>query len=253
MSREHLQAKVDRADELRQTIEREINDYLLGGPFRLRDQLVPDPPRFEVFVEAIDPPPPRLGVLMGDFAHNARCALDHAVWQLALTLHDEPSRRTQFPIEADRSEWPSVARDRLRHVPDEAHPVIEGMQPFHADDPAHHALTALRDLSNEDKHRLLPEAVSIPVAPRPTSFTVHGDDVGEVMDLAMEWGAPYEPGTKVFTAYYTPTGPAPKFHITGAMPMELVFGTDRFPAAGMRAVVAEVRACLDALDPLLPS
>ena len=190
MAREHLQAKVDRAEELRPTIEREINDYLLGGPFALRDHKLLDPPRFELFVEAITPPPPRLGVLMGDFAHNLRCALDHVLWQLALTLHAEPSRRTQFPIETDRSRWASVAEDRLRHVPGEAHPLIEGMQPFQADEPAHHPLTALRDLSNEDKHRLLPEAASIPVEPRPLAFTVHGDDVGEVMDLELAWGAP---------------------------------------------------------------
>jgi hypothetical protein len=251
VARDNLQAKVDRADELRQSIEREINEYLLAGPFRLRDQMLPDPPRFEVFVDSIDPPPPRLGVLVGDFVHNLRSALDHVVWQLALTRGDEPSTELQFPIVSDRERWPGAVRRRLPDVPDEAVRLIETMQPYHHDDPMTHPLAVLRDLSNEDKHRVILEAMSVPVEPTPP--TVEGEDVAESMELDMAWGAPYEPGARVLTAYYTPTGPRPRFHITSAMPIEMTFGTMHFAAAAMRDVVDDVRRTLDAFAPFLPS
>lgn len=175
MSRENLHAKVDRADELRAVIEHEINAYLLGGPFQLRDQVVPDPPRFEVFVESVTPPPPRLGVLVGDFVHNLRSVLNHLVWQLALTQVAEPSRDVQFPIRTKRGGRASVVETQLRDVPAEAVAVIERMQPYHAENPAGHPLAELRKLSNEDRHEVIPEAMSVPVEPNPEAFSVEGE------------------------------------------------------------------------------
>jgi len=42
--------------------------------------------------------PERLGVLLGDWAHNLRSALDHLMWQLVILYGGTPNRRTQFPI-----------------------------------------------------------------------------------------------------------------------------------------------------------
>jgi hypothetical protein len=73
------------------------------------------------------------------------------------------------------------------------------------------------------------------------------------MEIDVAWAAPYEPGTRVLTAYYTPTGPKPKFHVTARMPMELAFGDVRFRAAKMRPLAADVRRWLEAFDRFLPS
>jgi hypothetical protein len=45
-----------------------------------------------------EPPPPRLGVLLGDVLHNLRSALDHLMWQVTVLDGGTPNRSTQFPI-----------------------------------------------------------------------------------------------------------------------------------------------------------
>jgi hypothetical protein len=100
------------------------------------------------------------GVIAGDFVHNLRSALDHAVWQLA----DPPGIANAFPICLDEratrgSFWGgkgnrAVGPYRLKNVPQPAADYIESVQPYHrfqTRDP----LWQLNELWNEDKHRTL--------------------------------------------------------------------------------------------------
>ena len=107
----------------------------------------------ELRVVSVAPPPLRLGVLVGEFAHNLRSALDQLVWSLALARVEEPSDRLQFPIyDTPPNDWRSVAGDRLRDVPAEAQEDIWRVQPCNGDRPESNALTVVRKLSNTDKH-----------------------------------------------------------------------------------------------------
>lgn len=81
----------------------ECEAYLSGGPAFSAEHFH-DAATGTVGVQfhAEPPPPPRLGAIVGDIAHNLRSALDVAAWQLALA-NDEASARqqpnlVQFPL-----------------------------------------------------------------------------------------------------------------------------------------------------------
>lgn len=105
------------------------------------------------------PPPPHLSLLIGDFLHNVRSALDHLAWKLG---GDPPpnEKASEFPIFWSRDLFRSNPRGRSGYekicgVEPRAQAVIEDMQPFNGgDDPKLHPLWTLHALSTEDKHRL---------------------------------------------------------------------------------------------------
>jgi hypothetical protein len=101
-----------------------------------------------------DPPPPdRLGLVVGDLAHNLRSALDVAAWELAVD-HDEPAAldrfwRVQFPLSSDRAEFRK--HKALPFFSERVHSALEAHQPYKA---GNVALGWLQSLSNADKHQV---------------------------------------------------------------------------------------------------
>lgn len=240
---ERFRAKLDRAGELLTTIHAELAAYYDSQPYAFRSERLDDPPRLVVTIESVQPPPPRLGVLMGEFVHDLRSALDHLVWQLALTRVAEPCARLQFPIYTarPRSGWKRVAADRLQDVPGAAVKMIERLQPYHSTAPQAAALAVVQALSNEDKHRLILETVTVPAEPDVSSFEVVGNmDVDEDMEISVPWGAPLTPGQWALTAHFTPIGPRPQVHLKGTLPVEVGFGTIGFRAAVMPGLAGEI-------------
>lgn len=230
---EQLQAKLDRADELIPVIRDAISDYYAAEPYVCRTDHLPDEHRIELVVVEVKPPPLRLGVLLGEFIHNLRCSLDHLVWQLALTCTDEPSRDLMFPIyETTPEDWSRIVRKRLGDVPDEAVERIWAAQPCNGENPEINALRIVQKLSNEDKHRVIPDSVSLPSEPDESHFTTDSKDVAAV-HIDAPWGVELEPGMKALTVSYTPSGPHPEVHVASRLPAQVIFGSIRFRAAAM--------------------
>jgi hypothetical protein len=109
-------------------------------------------------------PPWHWPLMIGDIVHSFRSSLNYLTWELAhLELRRrgktrKPSRSTQFPIVRDPNRWTEVAAARLADVGDREQAIIEGFQPYNAEDPADiddHPLTWLNRLSNRDKHQTL--------------------------------------------------------------------------------------------------
>ncbi len=106
-----------------------------------------------------DPPTIYWSLVAGDAVHNLRGALDHLMWQVAILDRGGgvPEDRTQFPIVDDPAHltgWPaSVTMNQLT----EPHrTLVAGYQPYNAGDLKDvHPLAILRELSNQDKHRVL--------------------------------------------------------------------------------------------------
>ena len=106
-------------------------------------------------------PPIDLSVTLGECFHNLRGALEYTTWRLAWKRKGrEPSRKEAgkilFPI-CDKPEWFSGS-SVLSHITDEAAKELALHQPYEeslggAHNPA--LLSILRDLSNQDKHRLI--------------------------------------------------------------------------------------------------
>ncbi|MEJ5888903.1 hypothetical protein WDZ16_10515 [Pseudokineococcus marinus] len=89
-------------------------------------------------------------ILVGDAVHNARSALDHAVWRLVEASGETPDRYTQFPTAATRS---GLKTGSLRGVHPYVREAVYALEPWEGG--AGHWLWVLTQLDNIDKHRLL--------------------------------------------------------------------------------------------------
>jgi hypothetical protein len=85
--------KLARGKEHIGTLARECDEYLGAGPaFTANVYYDPEAGTVQPQFVGDPPPPPRIGTIVGDVAHNLRSALDVAAWQLAIA-HDEDAAR----------------------------------------------------------------------------------------------------------------------------------------------------------------
>jgi hypothetical protein len=140
--------KVVRAQEHLDALKGEITTYLQTKPYRPDINFDEEPGRVVIRANVSHPPPERLSLFVGDCVSNLNAALDHVAWALALKF------RAPAPVVGDKiyylrpdsftrgqATMDSVAMARLQA----AQPATAGYEP----------LATLRDLVNEDKHRLL--------------------------------------------------------------------------------------------------
>lgn len=133
-------------------------------------------------------PDPRWGLVVGDCLHNARSALDHLVYQLAILhlgreLTEQEARRAMFPVHETPDSYRDNGARHVRDLRDVDRARIEILQPYHALDesiwgpdkmpgppaPVPRYLDLLSRLDNTDKHRTIqpvwftPGLVNLPV------------------------------------------------------------------------------------------
>jgi hypothetical protein len=160
-------AKLDRAQEHLDSLDREVRPFLDAQPHALSFVFYPEDDGVAVLLEQFHVPPIRWGTVVGDVLHNARSSLDHLVYQLV--PRGKVHNRHQFPIVDSSDRWeqavspvaPKTGRNKgvvPRGQLDCVHPDcvahIERIQPYQPST-GHPRLAALRDLSNTDKHRLI--------------------------------------------------------------------------------------------------
>ena len=137
----------------------------------------------------------RVGILVGDIAHNLRSALDHLVWQLSLigTGGREPNNPNiiKFPIQdsppaklTDKRKFQETAA--LYKLRPEHRAIIYEHQPHRGHfDQAHiflHPLTRLREFSNDDKHKVITPVTAL--SNRHTDLTeIFQGFGGEITDM----------------------------------------------------------------------
>jgi hypothetical protein len=153
---ESVDAKMIRAHETIEILDREINEWFETIKFTIISKTAPDQPRPWLVVWCSDYiPPPRLSVLIGECVHNMRSAVDNLVCGLARTLTPEcKCRDLAFPLYKDQDEWSEKADKPLKGIPPAAREIIRHLQPW-SDTITPHPLTILNKLSNIDKHRAL--------------------------------------------------------------------------------------------------
>ena len=96
-------------------------------------------------------------LLMGDFIHNLRAALDHAVWAIT-PKHIQETKPTQvaFPLQSTEKGYKDWAKSRREWYGPTVFEVLKSYQPFNAVGTGElHPLHILQFLSNTDKHQLL--------------------------------------------------------------------------------------------------
>ena len=175
-------AKLRRADLHLQELNEEIGDYVAEDHSRKVSTYDEAKQLSELRIEVGEPPNDLLwSVILGDFLHNVRSALDHLVWQLVLLAgKQQPGRQHQFPIAMTKESYerPDGLRDRcLAGVAEEHRAIIDRVQPFRlGDDVSDHSLAHLRRLSNADKHRILPVTMFMTQAPEEDDFVLYDAD-----------------------------------------------------------------------------
>ena len=104
-------AKLDWAEQHLAKLDAEIQAFYAGSvdegqPYEVRSEFRPDTSEYVFWIEVVREPPAALGLILGDFAHNVRAALDHLVCQLArLDNPSDPCGSTQFPITMSHERW----------------------------------------------------------------------------------------------------------------------------------------------------
>ena len=153
-------AKIERAWEHKNALETIVSP-VKSEPLQIQISAELDPQSgYYVYRVAAIPEDWRLrvGIMIGDIIHNARSALDHLFWHLycryiRVPRTDGEARRVQVPIE-DRSKGLSEKRNAFRKIPSSHWAIIDAAQPYKRRN-KYRILAILRDLSNQDKHRVL--------------------------------------------------------------------------------------------------
>ena len=153
--------KVARAKEHLDALDKCLQKFVDDHPVTLSIEPNPRPPHYVAIAHGYVAPDPSFGALIGDFAHNARSALDLLIQSLSKLSPGDPARfRLEFPIcdlevGGDNSYRSRESRE-LSGVGTNERATIEGFQPYQLgsnfrDD----LLGILGEVNNADKHRLI--------------------------------------------------------------------------------------------------
>lgn len=156
--------KLDRASQYLDQIDGCVRDFISTHPYSTDTQIEKDGREWAFSVQLEKKPPSDLGLLIGDYIHNLRGALDHLAWQLAGRPTDpRTARQVQFPISTKRANAVNQLETSLPGVDESAKRIIDNLQPYHLYEPSLPGVSRLpnvvreldliQQLSNWDKHR----------------------------------------------------------------------------------------------------
>jgi hypothetical protein len=233
---EGTKAKLERAREHLQALHRESRDFLDGEPYLFPVDYETEGGCYVVRAKIVRQPPIKLAVLVGEFAYECISALNHAVWQLAARKRGRHKitgikREVQFPVALAPHLFEQEAVISRKHVSTEVIAVLNELQPYSAPHiaPEHHSLTALKDIADADKHRVL--------VSRFAEVQLGG--------LALEWGPVssqpeildppipenlLDDGTEITRLRFA-GGEQPEVHVTGDPTPAILFGAGDFSVA----------------------
>jgi hypothetical protein len=242
-------AKIARADEHLALLEAEVRAFLEGDPEPIAlsvPYLDADSGWYIVYGIVKQQPPLRLGVIVGDVVHNARSALDHLVWQLALLNGASPDRYNAFPLAFTEAAWHDAIRQgRLRGVSKNRIETIKKVQPYRGPNGPERTLTGmLSNLSNVDKHRVVHTAIAVlrdpDIASRPARFRVVRGS-GTIMRQQANRGAQIEHRAELMRALVQPVEEDIEVEMDGQIPVEIAFGDGPIPSGYIKNVAEVAR------------
>lgn len=163
-----VRAKLARSAEHAQTIKNEFAAWGERNPYSVMQRVNADMTRYSVIFRVNEAPPIyRWSLMFADCLYALRCTLDHLVYTIA--CHESPSQpprnedRLMFPIADNRANFDKLVIDgkRLGDISDPVRAAIQSYQPYNRPHPELPPLISiLRDLTNRDKHKLLPLVMS---------------------------------------------------------------------------------------------
>lgn len=247
-------AKLNRAREHLEALDQEVADFYDAHPYEIGAEFRPDTATYVFWVEPTRQPRDTLGLLLGDFAHNLRCALDHLVCQLARLTGATNCARTQFPICASPEEFARRKPTWLAGVGDDHRAAIEQAQPYHAGELADStALRIVQWLDNVDKHRTVHPSFGYLgdpglAAAQAITFTAN-DDAGAVLTRAIAKGRRIKGKTEIAWVTLVPRGPNPLVEMHGQLTFTPAFGERWLRGDALEQVERYVRSLVESFAP----
>ena len=205
---EMVRVRLDRALQHLEAFENRIQ--WLGGNNPYSVGINRDGETGYYFVTATIPqaPPNEWGLLISEFSHNLRAALDNLVWQLALKRTIAPFDYAGFPVYLSQSGFNSGGNRLVTDLSPLQQVMIERTQPYHRRNPRRDPLWLLHQINNADKHRFLP----VVAQPKFNLDTLRFD--GPTQDITVYTPRHMENGTQL--ARYMPTSFSPGRNVVGA-------------------------------------
>jgi hypothetical protein len=154
------QIKFDRAKDHLRTLDDRLKTFVRDHPYTFTVEPIPRPPDYVVLAHGYVAPDPAFGAIIGDFAHNARSALDLVISDISKLPADDKRRfRLQFPIfdtEVGGNSYRSREKSYLDGVGSHERAIVEDFQPYkRGTDFANEPLGILASVNDADKHRLI--------------------------------------------------------------------------------------------------
>jgi hypothetical protein len=261
-----VRLKLDRADLHLAALDAEVSAWLAQDPYGLDGEFEPRPDLgqgpdvglYHFRFREVVPLPAEWSVVVGDVVHNARGALDHLTWQLVLANGNEPTARTQFPICLTPKTFDDEAKTRLLGVSADDRTKITSAQPFADEDVQgwtptqikfEQPLAILKELSNQDKHRVIIATAAIPRSviwsPIPTS--IRDLELPQGTDTWPGFGVTITDGALLMSIPAVRTGPDPHLDVGAGVGAEVNLGVH----APNRSMVATLTAILDKVRALV--
>lgn len=148
-----------------EALKSEAEAFIQTHPYGASLQFDPESGNHDIRVSGAAPtePPLVLSVILGDFIHNLRSALDHLIWQIVVIMNETPGRWTSFPLYDDpddftkrvRKPWEQGKKSALLGLDSATFAAVERLQPYNRQAGKEHGLGVLNTLSNIDKHQLV--------------------------------------------------------------------------------------------------
>jgi hypothetical protein len=227
-------AKVDRAIEHLKALDLGCEVFLKTKPYYVATEFEPDAARHAIFLRVRHPVPLALSVVVGDFLHDLRSALDQAAWLLA--CRSNPVEELWQHHIARRIAWPFLDDPvKLRdhglgcRVADDARAVLDKAQPYQRTDRSQ-ALEQLDALWNIDKHRVVHGGFArIDLSTvRFTPKAIHIEELGSRTEIVWPADRAVIDRTPIAYIYFSPppTGQAPtsQVDVNGEPTAQIIFG-----------------------------
>lgn len=213
--------KTARAREQLDAFRDEQLAYFRREPYYTVSKFEPERGEYVIRYRVIEPPPPRLSVLIGDVVHNLSSTLEHLAWQLVIASGNDPIERvTGFPIFESQPNYAKLAPAMVQGIKPEFVTEIERLQPYNREPPESDPLAVLRYLWNRDKHRLL---VTTNAFVKDAVFGVRAlrdIDLGMALTLSPHV---IEDGAEFAAIPATVTGPDPQVDVKGHGRVDVAF------------------------------
>jgi hypothetical protein len=183
------EAKLDRAIEHLETLEAECGRFLKAQPYAVSAEFEPDAGCYMARFRCRRTVPLRVSVIVGEFVHDLRSALEHVAWVLAASNTDDVGslweagtrEKIQFPIAKTSEAFDG--HSLIPFITADARAALDGLQPHkrgHRALAERHPLSALHEFWNVDKHRVVSAGLG-EINLTNTSFVPRAIDADELL------------------------------------------------------------------------